>query len=233
MNFKIVLVAVVTFAVAVTLGQIFKFDPGETESVADKGRKVFGLCVNCHSMADGDHRSGPSLAGIIGRRAGTASGFGRYSPALKNAGITWTAENMGRYLADPSGFLPGNLMVFAGIADARQRSELITYLAEARPDARNAPGSSFLKRADLTQSDPETRIISITQCGDEYSVVTASGAEHKFWEFNLRFKTDGSKKGPPAGRPALIPSGSSGDRAYVVFAAPGEISAFITRSCDK
>ncbi|NQV57315.1 MAG: hypothetical protein HQ503_15760, partial [Rhodospirillales bacterium] len=174
---------------------------------------------------------GPSLAQIIDRRAGSADGYQRYSPALKNSGIIWTAENMEKFLLGPAKFLPGTEMIFAGIKSAHQRSDLIAYLTEARPDARDAPGSSAIKRADLKQPDPDTAIVSITHCGDAYKVVTKAGQAHRYWEFNLRFKTDGSEKGPPPGQPALIPSGSSGDRAYAVFAGPSEISAFVKQSC--
>jgi len=52
-----------------------------------------------------------------------------------------------------------------------------------------------------------------------------------FWEFNLRFKTDGSERGPLRGKPVLVSAGMVGDRAQAVFSAPDEISAFIERNC--
>jgi cytochrome c len=52
-----------------------------------------------------------------------------------------------------------------------------------------------------------------------------------FWEFNLRFKTDSSDKGPEPGHPVLIPASMMGDRAFVIFAAPEEISGFIESKC--
>ena len=228
MNSKVIVYALISFVIVVGLGQLFMRGTGDVQTLAGKGREVFGLCVNCHSMAAGDHRSGPSLRDVVGRRAGSAARFARYSPAMRNAGIVWSPENLDSFLRKPARFLPGNIMVFAGISSARERTDLIIYLTEAKPDERNAPGSSVLKRADLKQAGPETRI---TYCGDAYNVVTALGVAHRFWEFNLRFKTDGTSKGPPPGAPALIQSGSSGDRAYAVFAAPEEISAFVERVC--
>ncbi len=52
-----------------------------------------------------------------------------------------------------------------------------------------------------------------------------------FWEFNFRFKTDTSENGPPEGHPALLRASMRGDRAFVIFASPSEISAFIETKC--
>jgi cytochrome c len=72
----------------------------------------------------------------------------------------------------------------------------------------------------------------ITHCKDTYHVSTADGKTHDFWERNLRLKTDVSGDGPQKGAPALVSAGMMGDRADVIFAAPGEISAFIAEQCD-
>ena len=84
---------------------------------------------------------------------------------------------------------------------------------------------------DLKAVRPEGRVTAIRYCGDTYHVTTAAGATIPFWEFNLRFKTDGSNLGPPEGQPALLPAGMMGDRAFVIFARPEEISPFIQRRC--
>jgi cytochrome c len=60
-------------------------------------------------------------------------------------------------------------------------------------------------------------------------VTTAAGETLPFWEFNLRFKTDSSDKGPRSGQPALLQASMMGDRAFVIFAAPEEISRFISK----
>jgi hypothetical protein len=64
-----------------------------------------------------------------------------------------------------------------------------------------------------------------------YKVATADGKTRDFWERNLRFKTDVSDDGPQKGAPALVPAGMMGDRADVIFAAPEEISGFISHQC--
>ena len=76
------------------------------------------------------------------------------------------------------------------------------------------------------------RIGSITYCKDTYSVATADGKTRKFWERNLRLKTDSGDDGPEKDSPALMPAGMMGDRADVIFASPEEIGQFIKTKCD-
>jgi cytochrome c len=51
---------------------------------------------------------------------------------MKRANRTWDAEALDAYVADPQKSVPGNTMPFAGIADARQRADLIAYLATVK-----------------------------------------------------------------------------------------------------
>ncbi len=70
------------------------------------GERAFRACASCHTL-DGRHRVGPTLQGVIGRKAGTADGF-RYSPdvvAAGEAGVVWDPETITVFLADPSTFL--------------------------------------------------------------------------------------------------------------------------------
>jgi cytochrome c len=69
-------------------------------SAAD-GEKVFGKCKACHTLEVGKHRVGPSLAGVFGRKAGTAEGYKRYK-GLKDADWTWTEEELMAYLENPT-----------------------------------------------------------------------------------------------------------------------------------
>ena len=86
---------------------------------------------------------------------------------------------------------------------------------------------------DLPGEAPkEGAVISITHCGDTYTVKTADGKVNRAWEFNLRFKTDSSALGPLVGKPVIVGAGMQGDRASVVFAAPNEIGSFIKESCQ-
>jgi cytochrome c len=199
------------------------------------GAQAFGVCAACHTLEPGVHRTGPSLAGVFGRKAATAEGFHRYSNALKSADLVWREETLSEFLADPQAFLPGNRMTFSGIPDAQARADVIAYLKDTSERAAGGGMAGGMmaapELADLKSIGPEGQVAAIRYCGDTYEVTTVAGQTIPFWEFNLRFKTDSSPKGPPKRRPALLPASMSGDRAFVVFAAPQEISAFIQAKC--
>lgn len=91
------------------------------------GKATFAQCAVCHSI-DGTDSVGPSLKGIMGRKAGSIEGF-RYSRALRSSRLVWDAATLERFLSDPQSLVPGSLMPFAGIADAKTRADLISYLA--------------------------------------------------------------------------------------------------------
>jgi cytochrome c len=104
---------------------------GSAYAQAD-GEKVFKkYCTACHTVEAGKNRVGPSLAGIVGRKAGTVPGFS-YSDANKNSGVVWDAENLDEYLQNPKKFMPGTKMIFAGIRKAEERKALISYLEEQK-----------------------------------------------------------------------------------------------------
>ncbi|HZL00881.1 MAG TPA: c-type cytochrome [Caulobacteraceae bacterium] len=92
---------------------------------AAKGAAVFAdRCEFCHA-ADGGQ--GPSLAGVIGRKAGGVAGFD-YSPAIKASGIVWSRQSLNRFLAGPAAMVPGTAMQIS-LPDAAMRDDLIAYLA--------------------------------------------------------------------------------------------------------
>jgi cytochrome c len=64
----------------------------------DHGKQVFQACAACHS--DKPDSLGPSLIGVIGRKAGARDDF-RYSNAMAHAGFTWDAGSLKQYLKDP------------------------------------------------------------------------------------------------------------------------------------
>jgi cytochrome c len=125
-------------------------------------------------------------------------------------------------------------MVFAGIKDAKSRADLIAFLEAVSTGRMAAPDSHGMMSGEvppLKQLEPGQRVVAIRYCDHNYSVTMASGDTQVIWERNLRFKTDSSETGPQAGQPALMPAGSMGDRASIIFAAPAEISAFIEVKC--
>lgn len=97
---------------------------------AEAGKKAFARCMACHDAEKGVNKVGPTLKGIVGRKAGTVSGF-RYSPAMKAAGeggLVWDEPNLSRYLADPKAAVPGNRMAFPGLKDPDEIRNVIAYL---------------------------------------------------------------------------------------------------------
>jgi cytochrome c len=97
---------------------------------AAEGEKVFRQCKACQSLEAGKKGVGPSLSGLIGRKSGSMEGFA-YSPAMQNANVTWDAENLTKYAADPKGFVAGNKMAFAGVKKEEDLKNLVAYLLEA------------------------------------------------------------------------------------------------------
>lgn len=95
------------------------------------GKKIFVQCSVCHSVVKGKNLLGPSLYGVVGRKSGTAEGFKNYSPAMKNANIAWTEDNLDQYLANPKALVPGNRMIFLGLKKAEDRANVIAYLKQA------------------------------------------------------------------------------------------------------
>ena len=91
---------------------------------------AFNQCAVCHSI-DGSNGTGPTLQRLIGRRSGTVPGF-RYSRAMKSAAIIWDDATLDRYLTNPQDLVPGNIMPFAGVAEAPQRANIIAYLRTLR-----------------------------------------------------------------------------------------------------
>jgi cytochrome c len=99
-----------------------------SEADIENGRRVFARCRSCHTLPEGGaNMTGPNLWGVFGRQAGSVEGY-NYSPALREADFTWTAEQLDQWLNDPRGFLPGNKMAFAGVRDETDRRDLIAWL---------------------------------------------------------------------------------------------------------
>ena len=237
--------------IAVTLGSMF-FVVAGTVAHAQKanparGQRIFGACAACHSLQPGQNMTGPSLANLWSRKAGSVAEFTRYSSALKKSNITWDDGTLDAWIKDPQHFVPGNEMTFAGIKEDQPRADLLAYLKEAtkspggpqraQQEAQGSMGNMGgmmgggqvpnLKRLYTSQ-----RVQTITHCKDTYIVTTANGQSRKFWERNLRLKTDGGPDGPETKAPALVDAGMMGDRADVIFADPSEISPYIVSKCE-
>jgi len=212
-----------------------------------RGQRVFGACAACHSLQTDRNMTGPSLADLWGRKAGKLTSFSRYSSALSSADFEWNDKTLDEWINDPQHLVPGNEMTFPGIKDAQQRADLLAFLKEATKTggSQTAQQNGQMgnmggmmggmmgggQAPNLKKLYSAQRVQGITYCKDTYTVTTANGMSRKFWERNLRLKTDASEYGPEKNVPALVDAGMMGDRADVIFADPSEISPFITPKC--
>jgi glucose/arabinose dehydrogenase/cytochrome c2 len=104
------------------------------------GRLLFRQqCAICHSAEPRDDggAQGPNLAGIVGRPAASAPGFG-YTAELRASGLRWDAATLERFLRAPTALVPGTSMAVA-VPSQADREHLVAYLqaeslaAAARP----------------------------------------------------------------------------------------------------
>jgi cytochrome c2 len=92
-----------------------------------RGRQAFAeRCAACHALEI--NKTGPRLGNVFGRPAASAPGY-RYSPALTHAGLTWSADNLDRWLTNPGKMIPGTRMPVR-VLDGMTRKDLIAYLKE-------------------------------------------------------------------------------------------------------
>ncbi len=98
-------------------------------SAAD-GAKIFKKCAACHSIAQGGaNKIGPALWNVIGRKAGSVSGY-KYSKAMLAHGKPWSFEEMDGFLTKPKDWIKGTKMSFAGLKNAKDRAAVILYMNE-------------------------------------------------------------------------------------------------------
>ena len=99
----------------------------------DAGQIAFNnACRTCHSVREGDNRLGPSLYGVIGRKAGSLPGYNNYSESMKKAELVWDKSILDRFIANPDRVVPGNNMKpYGGIASTEERAKIIAYLESA------------------------------------------------------------------------------------------------------
>ncbi|MGZ5925457.1 MAG: c-type cytochrome [Rhizomicrobium sp.] len=91
------------------------------------GKAIFNRCMVCHSIDAGVNHIGPSLHGVVGRKAGSVPNF-MYSGANKKSGIVWTEQKIYDYLKNPQMMVPGTKMTFPGLPKPQDRADVVSYL---------------------------------------------------------------------------------------------------------
>lgn len=85
-------------------------------------------CVACHSFTDGGRNGiGPNLYGVVGTKIGEKADYS-FSTALKAKPGNWTFAQLDEWLTKPSAYAPGTKMTFVGVANAKDRADIIDYL---------------------------------------------------------------------------------------------------------
>lgn len=123
-----------SWALAALLPALAVATPAVAQAV--DGKKLFATrCAVCHwdPAKPGEQvRMGPSLNGIVGRKAGTHPKFTRYSKAMKQNGKPWTEVQLKSYLENPRKVVPGTNMAFAGLKKPAETTAIVAYLKSPR-----------------------------------------------------------------------------------------------------
>ena len=96
---------------------------------AQRGAQVFAQCRSAIASKLERTFSAPAYTASSGK-AGSVPGYA-YSPAMKNANVTWNDDTLSKYLVDLKAFIPGDKMVFVGIKDPSKLGDLLAYLNQA------------------------------------------------------------------------------------------------------
>ncbi len=151
------------------LGWLLGVAPGgpamaQSASEAAHGGQLFGArCALCHAAEGGGGGQGPSLAGVVGRKAAAAD-F-PYSRALRGAGLTWSPDQIDRYLADPQALVPGTRMPVK-VTAADERHALIAYLATLKAPPAASPDPAAAASAAPNGTPPGALLTGQDAFGD-------------------------------------------------------------------
>jgi cytochrome c2 len=99
-------------------------------ALQERGAQLFATCSACHSKVAGTVVVGPSLAGIVGRKAASMPNY-KYSSALAASGVTWDETNLAKLLRDPNNFIPGMNMVLTPVEE-KDIAAIIAHLKQLK-----------------------------------------------------------------------------------------------------
>jgi cytochrome c len=100
---------------------------GGAKGDTNVGRSAFEKrCTGCHAL---DHeKTGPRLAGVVGRKAGTVPSL-PYSDAVKKSAVVWSEAVLDKWLTDPESVIPDTDMAFR-LDNPVERAAIIAFLKE-------------------------------------------------------------------------------------------------------
>ena len=174
-----------------------------------RGEALFkDRCALCHAVSGTGGGQGPNLAGVVGRKAGSAD-FS-YSHALRSAGFTWNAARLDPYLADPQAAIPGSVMPVK-VPDAAERRALIAYLTTLRADA-PVPLQNPAEATNATITAPAAILTGRDAFGDWRSDKPGVRRRITAADLPVAYETRSSGNSPrvvdrPAGRKPVAPAG--------------------------
>ncbi|MDJ0864038.1 MAG: cytochrome c family protein [Gammaproteobacteria bacterium] len=149
---------------------------------ASRGEKLFLQCRACHvSKPNVDHTVGPNLWGIVGQPVGSQAGYA-YSDGLKTLGGRWDYERLSQYLHDPKSLVPDTRMIFAGIARAQDRADLLAYLRTLSDDPVALPRPLSLPVVQSGSGQSEEK--GARQASDWQGLPPGPGREEVFYSCN-------------------------------------------------
>jgi cytochrome c len=102
--------------------------PAGEQAMTRGGQVMFEhRCRSCHADDPSLKAYGPSLLGIVGRKAASIEGFA-YSDAMKSSGIVWTEDKLRAWIADNTTLLPGTRMRHVEVTDRMEQDMLLSFL---------------------------------------------------------------------------------------------------------
>ena len=97
-------------------------------SAESRGERLYGRhCGSCHRLDHEQHGSGPSLLGVIGRRAGSGGGYD-FSDAFGLLDHVWTEDSLVRFIMNPTLFAPGTSMPQLSIVTQPEAAAIVYYI---------------------------------------------------------------------------------------------------------
>lgn len=104
----------------------FIFSASTHAADAVRGKQVFQACAACHGDKGGD--LGPSLAGVVGRKAASREDY-RYSGPMSRSGLVWDEATLKGFIREPQEVVRGTRMPYGGMDSAADVDDLVAYLA--------------------------------------------------------------------------------------------------------